>query len=236
VSENVNPPTLTHVERPSGIALFEAAKLALSAALDDAKRIDEVMGVRIRVEQMALHARQAKDRDLIADAMELQLTAERRLGEMLIVARETGQMSQGGRPRRGAKTPADEAGVFDKATLAEAGVTYKLSVKAQKLAAYDEERSPTCCRRRATRSRSGGAVVVNPIKDLKTADKKVMRAVKRGDQLAANQKALPDKKFGVILADPEWDFKTWSEAGKDRSAENHYPVSSDAVIAGAAGG
>jgi N6-adenosine-specific RNA methylase IME4 len=187
------------------------------------------MGVRVRVEQMALHARQAKDRDLIADAMELQLTAERRLGEMLIVARETGQMSQGGRPRKG-ETPADREGVLDKATLAEAGVTYKLSVKAQKLAAFDEERFADVLQAARDKIRSGGAVVVNPIKDLTTADKKVLRAVKEA-QLAANQKALPDKKFGVILADPEWDFKTWSEAGKDRSAENHYPVSSDAVIA-----
>ncbi len=29
-------------------------------------------------------------------------------------------------------------------------------------------------------------------------------------------------KFSVIYADPPWTFKTWSEQGKGRSAENHY--------------
>lgn len=30
------------------------------------------------------------------------------------------------------------------------------------------------------------------------------------------------QRFAVILADPPWRFETWSEAGKDRSAEQHY--------------
>ena len=35
---------------------------------------------------------------------------------------------------------------------------------------------------------------------------------------------LPNKKYGVIYADPPWSFKTYSEKGKDRSPENHYNV------------
>jgi len=37
---------------------------------------------------------------------------------------------------------------------------------------------------------------------------------------------LPDKKYQIIYADPAWTFKVYSEKGKDRSAENHYSVSS----------
>jgi N6-adenosine-specific RNA methylase IME4 len=44
--------------------------------------------------------------------------------------------------------------------------------------------------------------------------------------LAIKQMALPEKRYGAIVADPEWDFGVWSEAGKDRAAENHYPTSS----------
>src|SRR5262245_61157714 len=33
-------------------------------------------------------------------------------------------------------------------------------------------------------------------------------------------------KYRVILADPPWLFTTWSEAGKGKSAERHYPVMS----------
>ena len=45
-------------------------------------------------------------------------------------------------------------------------------------------------------------------------------------ELSAKQMALPQKKYGVILADPEWDFEPYSrETGMDRSAANHYPTS-----------
>lgn len=33
---------------------------------------------------------------------------------------------------------------------------------------------------------------------------------------------FPKSKFQIIYADPPWVFKTWSEEGKGRSAENHY--------------
>src|SRR5262245_2652183 len=33
---------------------------------------------------------------------------------------------------------------------------------------------------------------------------------------------LPRWHFRAILADPPWRFETWSDKGKDRSAENHY--------------
>lgn len=35
---------------------------------------------------------------------------------------------------------------------------------------------------------------------------------------------ITDKKYEVIYADPPWSFKTYSEKGKGRSAERHYPT------------
>ena len=45
--------------------------------------------------------------------------------------------------------------------------------------------------------------------------------------------ALPDKKYAVIVADPEWRFEPRSrETGMDRAADNHYPTSElDAIKA-----
>jgi N6-adenosine-specific RNA methylase IME4 len=44
--------------------------------------------------------------------------------------------------------------------------------------------------------------------------------------LGVKQYALPQKKYGAILADPEWRFQTWSPRGMDNSSpENHYPTS-----------
>ena len=41
---------------------------------------------------------------------------------------------------------------------------------------------------------------------------------------------FPNKKYGVIYADPPWLFKTRSDKGKDRSPEKHYKVLSHADI------
>jgi N6-adenosine-specific RNA methylase IME4 len=49
--------------------------------------------------------------------------------------------------------------------------------------------------------------------------------------LGNKQKALPQKKYGVILADPEWKHVPWSPSGMDRAADNHYPTSPTDVIA-----
>jgi N6-adenosine-specific RNA methylase IME4 len=46
------------------------------------------------------------------------------------------------------------------------------------------------------------------------------------------EKQLPQQKFGVIVADPEWRFEPWSRVtGLDRAADNHYPTSCTEVIA-----
>lgn len=54
----------------------------------------------------------------------------------------------------------------------------------------------------------------------------------RENDLARKQLALPDRKYGVIYADPEWRFEPRSrETGMDRAADQHYPTSETAAIA-----
>jgi len=62
-------------------------------------------------------------------------------------------------------------------------------------------------------------------------DKAERRAAKESD-LANRIVALPDRRYGVILADPEWRFEPYSrETGMDRAADNHYSTSATGVIA-----
>jgi N6-adenosine-specific RNA methylase IME4 len=50
-------------------------------------------------------------------------------------------------------------------------------------------------------------------------------------ELGAKQQSLPDKRYGVIYADPPWRFEPYSRiTGMDRAAENHYPTSPLAEI------
>jgi N6-adenosine-specific RNA methylase IME4 len=61
--------------------------------------------------------------------------------------------------------------------------------------------------------------------DPKRVTKAERRALREGE-LAARQNALPRKRYGVILADPEWRFEPYNrDTGMDRAADNHYPTS-----------
>lgn len=63
-----------------------------------------------------------------------------------------------------------------------------------------------------------------------TADKRERRAA-RERELGQQQRALPDKRYGVIYADPPWRFTPYSEeTGMDRAADNHYPTMDIAAI------
>ncbi len=72
-------------------------------------------------------------------------------------------------------------------------------------------------------------------RDIATAVKATRRAAREshlGEMQAAANLKLPDKRYGVILADPEWRFEPWSrETGLDRSPDNHYPTSVTDIIA-----
>ena len=77
----------------------------------------------------------------------------------------------------------------------------------------------------AEKARSGDANAARNITKQKARDEKEQR-------LGQVQAALPQKRYGVIYADPEWRFETYSrETGMDRAADNHYPTSATDIIA-----
>ena len=81
----------------------------------------------------------------------------------------------------------------------------------------------------AQEAAAGRANVVR--KTIKQGTRQV-REAELGHAQAAGNLALPTKRYGVILADPEWRFEPYSrETGMDRAADNHYPTSSTDVIA-----
>jgi N6-adenosine-specific RNA methylase IME4 len=51
------------------------------------------------------------------------------------------------------------------------------------------------------------------------------RRAQKESELAARIRGLPDKRYGLIYADPPWRFEVRSrETGLERDAANHYPV------------
>lgn len=191
----------------TSVTKYNAARRALAEAV----RVDEVKDIRDKAVAMQEYARQAKDTDLIEHATEIRLRAERRAGELLTKMGE----------RRGRKTSQEGSLPSNK----ELGLTDKQSHRWQKLAEMPVEAFET--QLAAAKKKS----VASTDSSQNTALKQQLRT-DREAELGAKQYALPDQKFGVIVADPEWRFEPWSRStGMDRAADNHYPTSCTEIIA-----
>jgi len=201
---------------------YEAARSALA----ECKRVDEVKDIIDKAEAMRVYGRMANDVSLEIDAAEIRLRAERRLGQIEAQLKAEGRLSRGGRP---AKTGSDEEPVST-VTLAELGIDKKLSSRAQKVGGIAEQAFE---RMIANMRRDIAAGRVRVSLDLLKEDDKKERRARREMVLGGIQQAFPKKRYGIILADPEWRFEVYSrDTGMDRAADNHYPTSStDAICA-----
>jgi N6-adenosine-specific RNA methylase IME4 len=194
----------------TALARYEAAREALAAAT----RVDEVKRVRDKAQALELYARQAKDTELLDHVTELRLRAERRAGELLVIMAKSGERVRRGGNRR-SKYP---EGILK---LGDIGVSPKQSARWQELACVDADSFERLV---AERKAEAGKALQGSRAE-RQAEKKAKRA-EREVHLAQEQRALPDKRYGVIYADPEWRFEVYSaESGLDRAADNHYPTS-----------
>jgi N6-adenosine-specific RNA methylase IME4 len=192
---------------------YSAARKALAACV----KIDEVKSMRDKAMAMETYAFQAKDGQLIAEAAEIKMRATRRIGELMAEQKAAGIRAKGGQRKRGSNPPI---------TLADQKVDKDLAKRARTLAEMSakefEKRIDTAITLATASTCGGNAEVVKLARAERQKEKKVKRA-KRQRQLAAKIKDLPDRRYGVILADPGWRFESYSETtGEDRSAGNHY--------------
>jgi len=86
---------------------------------------------------MRAYARQAKNKQLEAQAAEIRFRAERRIGELMAAQKDAGQMAAAGRPSEeiGSKTNP----ISKPPTLEEVGIDKKLADRARKYAAIPED-------------------------------------------------------------------------------------------------
>ena len=116
--------------KPTAALRFPSLYDQCCAALAECRTTDEARHIRDKAKAIAVYARQAKNRTLEADACEIRLRAERRLGQMLLEHKATVGFANGGDAQRTRFRPGTES----KPTLAEAGIDKKLSMNAQRLA------------------------------------------------------------------------------------------------------
>lgn len=195
---------------------YDAACRAIAAA----KHVDEVKQIRDVSIAMKAYARQAKNHDMEADAIEIRMRATRRMDQMRLNQKTTIGLEKGGRPL---KTGVRKTPVLP--TLLETGIDKNLAKEGRKLGVLNEREFEKAVK-------TARAAVGTVIKTALRTDDKSERRAERELELATKTKALPDRKYNVIFADPEWRFEPWSrKTGMDRAADNHYPTSCTEVIA-----
>jgi hypothetical protein len=121
---------LVAAPKETGLNKYEAACRALA----EAKAIDEVKDIRDRATAKRIYAKQARNRQLEADAFEIRMRAEKRVGEMMAAQKEAFGTAQGKRSDLGLEKTQVET-----PTLAEAGIDKNLANRARKLGALSEE-------------------------------------------------------------------------------------------------
>jgi len=213
----------------TALASYHAARLALA----DVSRIDEAMELRDEMEHVKLYARQVKDRSLMADATEIQMRAERRLGELLAKAKEVGQIEVGRPPKAPPENGSSER-PFPRVRLAEAGISKKLSSKAQAAASFSSLAFEAIVDAMRQKMASGAAIIIDPVTE---AEKKAAEAERRAaharrTRVGGTVEDLCDLaasgfRFRGGMVDVAWHFLTRSPNGEGRSASRYYGTQRD---------
>jgi phage N-6-adenine-methyltransferase len=120
------------------LPLYDAACRALALA----RSVNEVASIRATADALRAAAKVAKSKQLEINAVELRHRAERRLGELEAEQKRTVGFNTGSRGQLKGDVPVgatiQEGPTDTRPTLAEAGIDYKLSARAQKIAAMPE--------------------------------------------------------------------------------------------------
>lgn len=96
------------------------------AAIAEATQIEDVVPLLDEFELAKVKAKQINDHKMLADATELELRTERRLGEILKAAKVAGLFKQGRQPKK-----KSQENFLDRPVLADAGIDNRLSRRAQ---------------------------------------------------------------------------------------------------------
>lgn len=192
---------------------------AACRALADAKAIDEAKEIRDHAEAMRAYAKQANNKELEADAWEIRIRAERRIGELIAAQRDTVGLPSGGEHggKRRALDGLRENPSNARPSLPEAlGPNHKnIADRARKYAAIPEVQFDGMLAEGRDRILS----------EHKRVESNLVLAGEREQKKADRpSRPLPDGKFALVYADPPWRYEHVET--ENRAIENQYPTMS----------
>jgi hypothetical protein len=189
-------------------------------AVAEARTIDQAKHIRGQAVAMQVYAKQAKNRDLEADAVEIRMRATRRLDQLRQAQKETVGLNQGA---IAGKTGLKSNPVLDpRPTLASQGIGKNLAHQARVLGALPDKQFEE----RVIEARDSVTRVVRRVVNAVATEQERERYRERTYQggRVEDLVALAASGFraGVIYVDFAWKFHVYSWKVKQRSAERRY--------------
>lgn len=200
---------------------------AACRAVAEARSVDEVKDIRDQAIAMAAYARQAKNRDLEADCVEIRLRATRRLDQLRQAQKETVGLNQGAVP---GKTGLRGNPVLDpRPTLASQGIDKNLAHQARVLGALNEE----AFERKVREARDAASRVFR--RSVREAEAEMERAERRARTALGG--SIDDLhvliasgyRAGVIGIDCSWPFETYNDRSPRVVGSHYEPMTIDQI-------
>ena len=198
----------------------------------EAKTIDEAKHFRDQAIAMAAYARQAKNHDLEADAVEIRMRATRRLDELRRAQKETVGLANGG--EHGGRAAIDglrKNPSIIRPTLAMQGIDKNLAHQARvlgRLSDADFEDKIKDARASAAR------VYRRAVREVEIQHEREERRAQTAEGgTVADLQELTASGFraGIIAVDPPWPFETFSERSAHAVIEHYETMTLDAIKA-----
>jgi N6-adenosine-specific RNA methylase IME4 len=190
---------------------------AACRALAEARSVDEVKDIRDKAIAMQVYAKQAKNRELEADAVEIRMRATRRLDHLRQAQKEEIGLSTGTR-MIGTSAGLPITRRDDRPSLASQGIDKNLAHQARVLGALSDdkfEEAVADARNEVTRAFARAVARSEPIEIIKPRED-------GGTVADLHALAASGYRAGAMLIDPPWKFATWTHVGLagDRSQPN----------------
>jgi N6-adenosine-specific RNA methylase IME4 len=197
---------------------------AACRALAEARQVDEVKEIRDRAVAMATYARQAKNKDLEADAVEIRMRATRRLDQLRQAQKASVGLNSGAAgggektgPRGLLVNPRDL-----RPTLTAQGIDKNLAHQARVLGALSDAEFEAAIADTRDKVARAARKAVREV-EIEQERESYRARIEQGGTVA-DLEALAASGFraGVICPDFPWQFEVYSGKGKQRSAERYY--------------
>jgi N6-adenosine-specific RNA methylase IME4 len=197
---------------------------AACAALAEARSVDEVKDIRDQAIAMAAYARQAKNRDLEANAVEIRMRATRRLDQLRQAQKETVGLNQGAAgggekagPRGLLVNPRDL-----RPTLSSQGIDKNLAHQARVLGALSDDKFEAVVADARDKVARAVRNAVREVEILQERETYGARTSQGGNVADLNALAASGYGASVIYVDVPSRYTTYSGKGKQRSADRYY--------------